>query len=272
MLIFLPFPSLTHYCISTPTPTSKDKTPKFPIMRIASSVFVGVVALYSPSQGEGYSAVVAAHTNEVGLIFAQHEEGYYAPGEDFVSTDGIVAHKEGQQEEEEEEEDIGKVLRLLKKGKSKSSKKKKKTRKPTPPPTTDPPTLSDGELTFPEEIYAGEGRFTVTMDYGNHKTVAAEEFTSRGFGGIFPGKTVIVNPGEVLEIAFRNNLVLQADSTQVTNNTFGIPDTSNLHFHGGHISGEEPSDDIYIHVKPDGGTYEYTSVFPKDHMPGYVQQ
>jgi hypothetical protein len=249
-------------------------------MRIASSVFV-VVTLFSPSRGEGYNSVVAARTTEeVGLISAQHEEGYYGPVEDFVSTDGIVTHKEGQ----EEEEDEGKVLRLLKKGKSKSSKKKKSkptpspSIKPIPPPTTDPPTatppLSDGELTFPEEMHAGDGRFVVTLDYANHTTVAVEKFTTRLFGGSMPGKTVIVKPGEVLEITFINNLVLQPNSVQgdEKNNTFGIPDTSNLHFHGGHISGEEPSDDIYIHVEPGGNEYPYTSEFPDDHMPGYVQQ
>ena len=254
-------------------------------MRIATSVLV-ITTLFLLSHEEGYGTVVADHTTEV---------RYYGAVEDFVSdfvpgvntdTDNIVTLKkiqnEGGQEEEEEEE--GTVLRLLKKKKSnkKNSKTEKKptrkpTRKPASSPTTDPPTatppLSDGELTFPEEMHAEDGRFVVTMDYADYKTVAVEQFTTRLFGGIMPGKTVIVNPGEVLEITFKNNLVLQPNSVQgpEKNNTFGIPDTTNLHFHGGHISGEEPSDDIYIHVRPGGGTYEYTSAFPSDHMPGYEQ-
>ena len=254
-------------------------------MRIATSVLV-ITTLFLPSHEEGYGTVVADHTTEV---------GYYGAVEDFVSdfvpgvntdTDNIVTLKKNQNEggQEEEEEEEGTVLRLLKKKKSnkKNSKTEKKptrkpTRKPASSPTTDPPTatppLSDGELTFPEEMHAEDGRFVVTMDYADYKTVAVEQFTTRLFGGIMPGKTVIVNPGEVLEITFKNNLVLQPNSVQglEKNNTFGIPDTANLHFHGGHISGEEPSDDIYIHVRPGGGTYEYTSAFPSDHMPGYEQ-
>ena len=262
-------------------------------MRIVSSVLV-IMALFPPSHEEGYGVVVADHTTEIGLTSREHKVGYYGAVEDVVSDfvpgvdtdiDGIVTHKKIQEEDgQEKEEDT--VLRLLKKGKSKSNKKnsktkkptRKPTRKPTSSPTTDPPTatqpLSDGELTFPEEMHAGDGRFVVTMDYANYTTVAVEQFTTRLFGGIMPGKTVIVNPGEVLEITFRNNLVLQPDSVQgdEKNNSFGIPDTSNLHFHGGHISGEEPSDDIYIHVEPGGNEYEYTSAFPNDHMPGCVQQ
>ena len=248
-------------------------------MRFTNSILVIMAALYLPSfHGDGVLVVAAAATNEV---VGQHNNvDVVVVVEDFTITDV--------EETETTDATTNGIVstRLLKNGKSnkndKSNKNKKnkktgkkqkrsKTNSPTvtSSPTDTPPPLSDGELTFPKQVFAGNGRMVVTMDYVEHKTVAATTFSTRALHGGIPGNTVIVKSGETLEVSFQNNLVLQPNSVQEAekNNSYGIPDTTNLHFHGGHISGEEPSDDIYIHVRP-GDKYEYTSKFPENHMPG----
>jgi hypothetical protein len=67
----------------------------------------------------------------------------------------------------------------------------------------------------------------------------------------------------------KNLLTTQDGVNEEPHNVFGNPDTINLHYHGGHVSGEEPSDDVYIKIRP-GDKYEYFTNFPDNHMPGYV--
>ena len=75
-----------------------------------------------------------------------------------------------------------------------------------------------------------------------------------------------LNPGNLLKVNFNNNLVEQATRV-VDHNSFQLPDTSNLHFHGPFISGELPSDDVTMGI-PAGDSYQYQTVFPEEHMPG----
>ena len=50
-------------------------------------------------------------------------------------------------------------------------------------------------------------------------------------------------------------------------NAYRLPNTTNLHLHGGHISGMDPGDNVKVEIAPgQQHTYEYT--FPKNHMPG----
>ena len=242
-------------------------------MRFTNSILVIMAALYLPSFHGGSVLVVAVTaTNEV---VGQHNNvDVVVVVEDFTITDveetettdattnGIVSTR------------LLKNKKKMKRAKNMKRAKKQKSSKTNSPtvtssPTVTPPPLSDGELTFPKQVFAGNGRMVVTMDYVEHKTVAATTFSTRALHGGIPGNTVIVKSGETLEVSFQNKLVLQPNSVQEDekNNSYGIPDTTNLHFHGGHISGEEPSDDIYIHVRP-GDKYEYTSKFPENHMPG----
>ena len=50
-------------------------------------------------------------------------------------------------------------------------------------------------------------------------------------------------------------------------NTFSYPDSTNLHFHGAHVSGEAPADDTSLIIDP-GESYNYEVPFPETHMGG----
>jgi FtsP/CotA-like multicopper oxidase with cupredoxin domain len=50
-------------------------------------------------------------------------------------------------------------------------------------------------------------------------------------------------------------------------NTLRDPDTTNLHWHGAHVSPNEPADYVLLEVAP-GDNYNYSVYFPLHKMPG----
>ena len=197
--------------------------------------------------------------------------------------------------------------RVLKKSKTKTKKPKKKvnkkqknkkngtskptgkptgkptdspTAKPTDPPTdspSDPPTgsptttppLSDGMLKQPLVIRAGDGeQIKLTLKEADHSTVAATAFHSRLIDGTLPGPTIVVKRGTTLKVNLVNGLADPGTCVPLDNG-FSCADITNLHYHGGHVSGNEPSDDVYIKIYPGGDNfYNYSTYFPENHMPG----
>ena len=107
---------------------------------------------------------------------------------------------------------------------------------------------------------------TLTIEYGDHDSAAHSFRDTRLLGGTLPGPTLKVNPGDTMRILFQNNLQEQAGRNEEEND-YSFPDTSNLHFHGAHVSGELPSDDVTLRVAP-GSQYQYETHFPSNHMPG----
>mmetsp|Transcript_60425 Transcript_60425/g.69436 ORF Transcript_60425/g.69436 Transcript_60425/m.69436 type:complete len:629 (+) Transcript_60425:115-2001(+) len=106
-------------------------------------------------------------------------------------------------------------------------------------------------------------------------TVETETFTlqSRLLNGELPGPTIRVKRGETLRVQFRNNLPVQDGykscefANRTKTNTYCGPDDTNLHYHGFHGSGEQPSDDVEMKILPQS-QYDYLSVFTNDHAPG----
>jgi FtsP/CotA-like multicopper oxidase with cupredoxin domain len=90
----------------------------------------------------------------------------------------------------------------------------------------------------------------------------------RTYNGIAPGPTIHVQPGGSLQIELINCLHHPLGLTGYeAHNRFSDPNTTNLHTHGPHISGESPGDNIFVTVEPQSSTlYEY--YFDKNHMPG----
>ena len=106
----------------------------------------------------------------------------------------------------------------------------------------------------------------LTMEYAQHSDDAVT-LNTRLFNGTLPGPTLKVRAGDTMRILFKNQLSEQAG--QVTGaNVYGVPDDTNLHFHGGHVSGELPSDDVTYTVLP-GDEYQNETIFPDTHHPGY---
>jgi len=106
----------------------------------------------------------------------------------------------------------------------------------------------------------------LTLGYGDHTSAVHSMRNTRLFNGTLPGPTLKIKAGDTLKILFQNNLQEQAGRNEVENE-FSYPDTSNLHFHGAHVSGELPSDDVTLRVSP-GSEFQYESHFPANHMPG----
>ena len=108
---------------------------------------------------------------------------------------------------------------------------------------------------------------TLTIEYASFSGPHYTFTNSRLLNGTLPGPTLRLNAGDKLRILFKNELELQAGAVTGQDNEYTDPDDSNLHFHGGHVSGELPSDDIRMHVVP-GDEYQYETDFPENHMPG----
>jgi FtsP/CotA-like multicopper oxidase with cupredoxin domain len=105
----------------------------------------------------------------------------------------------------------------------------------------------------------------LTLEYADHATAAHSFTDTRLFNGTFPGPMLKVKAGDKMKILFKNQLVDQGHEYE--ENTFSHPDTSNLHFHGAHVSGKLPSDDVTYNVEPQD-EFQYETDFPFDHMPG----
>jgi FtsP/CotA-like multicopper oxidase with cupredoxin domain len=105
------------------------------------------------------------------------------------------------------------------------------------------------------------------LEYGTPPKVNGYKLkNTRLLNGQMPGPTIRVKAGDEMRILFKNKLQ-QQDTRVTTENKFSYPDSSNLHFHGSHVSGELPSDDVTYKVDP-GDEYQYETHYPENHMPG----
>jgi len=124
-------------------------------------------------------------------------------------------------------------------------------------------------LVFPPEVLSKNGKLSTRIEvrYTNLTSSANTVINARVFNGMHPGPTFVFNPGDELEIEFVNKLTFQPYATQYGKNIYMMPDVTNLHWHGLHVSGELPSSDIRLHVR-EGKKFDYYAVLPKNHMPG----
>jgi len=97
------------------------------------------------------------------------------------------------------------------------------------------------------------GRLRVDLTAGTD-AVKVNGVTTRGlqtYNGRFPAPTLIVKPGDRLQV-------------RLTNNTSAL---SNLHFHGLHVSPRGLQDNVFAEIEP-AGTRAYDVRIPKDHPSG----
>ena len=90
---------------------------------------------------------------------------------------------------------------------------------------------------------------------------------TRGYNGGLVGPTIRINPGDSLSVQLTNGMAAEAYETGTLHNEYRQFDTTNLHTHGLHISGEPPGDSIFTEVAP-GETYTYQYQLPASHMGG----
>jgi len=129
-------------------------------------------------------------------------------------------------------------------------------------------------LVQPDTIESSNGVLDIelTLEYGDYSHTGLTLTGTRLFNGILPGQTIILRPGDTMRILFQNNLEEQESAVTSSggttgNNVFKLPDTSNLHWHGLHVPGELPSDDVRFEVGP-GEEYQYITTLPDNHMGG----
>ncbi len=113
------------------------------------------------------------------------------------------------------------------------------------------PVLHDG---FPEPpaLYSRAGRLEVTLRAQlqtvtiNHRRVRA-----MAYDGTVPGPTLVVCAGDRLVVHLQNDL----------------PEATNLHTHGFHVSPEGNSDNVFLSIPP-GQQFTYEYAIPQDMEPG----
>lgn len=85
----------------------------------------------------------------------------------------------------------------------------------------------------------------------NNGTEMKVDMISRTFNSSVPGPTIRVQPGTSVEFVVRNTLEANDENAPSIINTFRLPNTTVLHFHGLHVSPEAGSDDVYTgEIKP----------------------
>lgn len=136
---------------------------------------------------------------------------------------------------------------------------------------------------FPPEKHGlqFETRLNVTqIRHPKHPDLLLPAFA---FDGQIPGPTIRVRPGDTLQLRFHNDLpsleeAFGGTSSSVTReeyvkiretpiNHYRRPSQTNLHWHGAHVTGTVPADNVFIRVQP-GEFYEYTVKIPFTHSPG----
>lgn len=117
---------------------------------------------------------------------------------------------------------------------------------------------------------------TIHLEEEDNRKNRRITLTTRLLNGRYPGPVLRVRPGECWFVDFHNQLPpvatphdrnVSSSSSHFRNNQLSAPDETNLHFHGLHVSGEIPSDDVTAAVGP-GQRHVYRLDVPDRHMPG----
>jgi FtsP/CotA-like multicopper oxidase with cupredoxin domain len=101
-------------------------------------------------------------------------------------------------------------------------------------------------------VYSNDGFLKSTISASTHiGNVDNKSVTSMLYNGSLGGPTLHVYPGDKIELNLINNL----------------NESTNLHFHGLHVSPLHNSDNVFLEIAP-GDTQHYSVDIPKDHPPG----
>ena len=108
-------------------------------------------------------------------------------------------------------------------------------------------------LREPPVLRAKDGKLSVTLNAKQSITTLGGRSiqTPAVYNGSIPGPTLIVRPGDHLQILSKN----------------GLTQPTNLHTHGLHVSPKGHGDNVFINTPP-GATFTNEYEIPKDHIPG----
>jgi FtsP/CotA-like multicopper oxidase with cupredoxin domain len=110
------------------------------------------------------------------------------------------------------------------------------------------------------------------LDTSLHVTHAYNEIGGyqlhmRSYEGGTPGPTLLVSPGDVIRIRLYNELAPNRDDEPQNHNHPHHFNTTNFHFHGGHVSPGGIADNVLRVMEP-GQSYDIEIAIPKDHTRG----
>src|SRR5262249_56836592 len=92
-------------------------------------------------------------------------------------------------------------------------------------------------LIEPEVRRSANGELRTNLRAGyTYKDIGGYRLSLRSYEGTIPGPTLRVKPGDVLRIRLTNALPPNPDPTPVDMSLPHHFNTTNLHFHGGHVS------------------------------------
>mmetsp|Transcript_12104 Transcript_12104/g.22817 ORF Transcript_12104/g.22817 Transcript_12104/m.22817 type:complete len:582 (-) Transcript_12104:69-1814(-) len=91
-------------------------------------------------------------------------------------------------------------------------------------------------------------------------------FVTRIYNTGIPGPTIKIKPGDRLLINVEN--ALQAPVGVLANDAYQLPNTTNLHVHGLHVSPVAPADDVFGTILGPGQSSQYDYKIIEDHSPG----
>jgi len=112
----------------------------------------------------------------------------------------------------------------------------------------------------------GELRTTLQLRYA-YKDVGGYRLYMRTYEGMIPGPTLRLSRGDVLRIRIVNDLPPNRDPTPAYIDQPHHLNTTNLHFHGSHVSPSGISDNVMRAMEP-GESYDVEIAIPADHTAG----
>lgn len=110
------------------------------------------------------------------------------------------------------------------------------------------PAMDDDGFIEPPVYASTDGQLTVTLQAMPDDTATVARL---GYNDQTPGPTLRFRPGDLVRVALVN----------------AMPEMTNLHVHGLHVSPSGNSDNIFLHIGP-GQTHNFEYAIPADHPPG----
>jgi FtsP/CotA-like multicopper oxidase with cupredoxin domain len=124
-------------------------------------------------------------------------------------------------------------------------------------------------LLMQPEVRAAENGVLETalrVDYAYHD-IGGYRLSMRTYEGGIPGPTLRAKPGDTLRIRLRNDLPPDRDPAPADMTLPHQFNTTNFHFHGGHVSPDGISDNVFRQMRP-GESHDIEITIPADHTSG----
>jgi FtsP/CotA-like multicopper oxidase with cupredoxin domain len=131
-------------------------------------------------------------------------------------------------------------------------------------------TAAMGDLLEPPVIRSVGGRLTTTITASTNSVTIGGRTALQPvtYNGVFPGPTLMVRPGDFVDLTFNNRIVQSQASTKPG---YGRPprmsNQTDLHYHGMHVSPNGTADNMAVMVDANG-SWRYQFQIPSSHPAG----